>query len=138
MAYGNDWLVNGAPPFARFAIDNVAGARTHFTAPSMDDLVAELKSAFWVSLLGPGYDATLWRSALHKAFRAAGPKKRNLVHSRLNALRRFRNRVAHHEPIFSNAMQMHTECLEAVSWMCADTCAWAKHHSRFPAVHAAP
>lgn len=138
LAYGADWLTNGTPPLAQNALNMIADAINECGAGyTMSDLVAELKFSFWVGLTGVGYDATLWRRAIYKAFRASGGKKRSQVHGRLNALRRFRNRVAHHEPIFATANQMHTECLDAIRWMCADTCAWATHHSRFAAVFAA-
>lgn len=137
--YGVDWLTNGAAPFAPNAVQSIDEAKAAFGATfSNGDLVAELKFSFWVGLTGPGYDATLWRKAIHSAFRAKGGKKRSDVNRRLNALRRFRNRVAHHEPVSANADQFHNECLEAIGWMCADTCSWAAHNTRFPAVFAAP
>jgi hypothetical protein len=37
---------------------------------------------------------------LYKAFRAGSGKSRKIVHARSNSLRRFRDRIAHHEPIF--------------------------------------
>ncbi|MER8657258.1 Abi family protein [Mesorhizobium sp. M0847] len=137
LVYGLDWLTNGTAPLAQNALDSITHAQDQFAAPTISDLVAELKFSFWVGLTGPGYDETIWRKAIYKAFQAAGGKKRSLVHGRLNALRRFRNRVAHHEPIFASAGRLHQECLEAIGWMCADTRAWATHHTRFPAVFAA-
>jgi hypothetical protein len=98
-------------------------------------VVAELKFAFWVGLLGPQYDATIWRKCLYKAFRAGGGKRRRDIHSRLNALRRFRNRIAHHEPIFHKPVKVtHIEVIETVGWMCKHTAAWAQFHSRFEEV----
>ncbi len=96
-----------------------------------DYIVAELNFGFWVSLLGKPYDATLWRHTLHKGFRASGGgKKRSDVHGRFNAVRRLRNRVAHHEPIFHKPLlQLHTETIEAIGWMCKHTSAWAAHHA---------
>lgn len=138
LVYGSDWLTSGVAPLAQNALDSIANARDQFAAPTISDLVAELKFSFWVGLTGPGYDSTLWRAAIHKSFRAKGGKKRSHVNGRLNAIRRFRNRVAHHEPIFASAGGMHTECLEAIGWMCTHTCAWATHHSRFLAVYADP
>lgn len=43
-----------------------------------------------------GYDQSLWRRSCYKAFLVFGGKKRSDVHGRLNAIRRFRNRIAHH------------------------------------------
>ena len=90
-----------------------------------------LKFAFWVGLLSPQYDATLWRRALYRCFLHGGGKKRSLVHGRFNAIRRFRHRIAHHEPLFHRPVaQLHDELIEAIGWMCADTSTWARHHSR--------
>jgi hypothetical protein len=101
-------------------------------------VVAELKFGFWVGLLGPHYDATLWRKCLYPAFLAAGGRPRKTVHGRFNAIRRFRNRIAHHEPIFHlQPIKTHQEIIEAIGWMCRHTAAWSLHHSRFPLVAAA-
>jgi hypothetical protein len=135
--YGVDWMTSGHAPLLPNAVqminDAIYACGLNYTN---NDLVAELKFSFWVGLTGPKNDATLWRKAIHRAFRAHGGQKRSRVHHRLNALRRFRNRVAHHEPIYVNASQMHAECLEAIGWMCAHTCAWATHQSRFLTVAA--
>jgi Abi-like protein len=139
QVFGADWLTNQRAPLLpnanRMIKETIKERKANYTN---SDLVAEIKFAFWVSLTGPGYDATIWRTVIQKAFRAQGGKKRADVHGRLNAIRRFRNRVAHHEPIYLTAGQMHAECLEAIGWMCLDTCAWATHHSRFVAISAAP
>lgn len=106
-------------------------------------VVAELKFSFWVGLLGPGYDATVWRDCLYRAFKTK--MARDKVHGRFNAIRRFRNRVAHHEPIFTvDLSAQHAEILEATDWICPDTASWATHCSRVPSTlipaheHSAP
>lgn len=141
-AYGSGWLTNGVPPFARNTRDSLSAAFRAFASssvpPTRGDLIAELKFSFWVSLLGQRYDATIWRAVLYKSFQVGGGRKRTTVHGRLNAIRRFRNRVAHHEPIFSKANLMHAEIVETIGWMCIDTQSWTVHHCRFPAVYAAP
>ena len=101
-------------------------------------IVAELKFAFWVGLVSAQYDNTLWRAALHRGFRAQSGQKRSVVHVRLNAIRRFRNRVAHHEPIFHRPVDtLHAEVIEAIGWMCRDTKLWTCSLSRVPQVLAA-
>lgn len=134
QVYGVDWPTNGQPPLAQTATDSIRAAREEFDNPTVGDIVAELKFSFWVGLLGQGYDATLWRRALFKGFLIGGGKPRGVVHGRFNAIRRFRNRVAHHEPVFVTAERMHGEIIEAIGWMCSDTQAWTAHHSRFDAV----
>lgn len=133
--YGSGWLRDYAVPLEYSARNMIDQAWNRIRKPDAEitpgDIVAELRFAFWVGILGRSYDATLWRAAIHKCFPNARSLKRRQVHGRMNALRRFRNRVAHHEPIFFRPVgQMHNEIIEAIGWMCADTRAWAKHHSR--------
>lgn len=139
--YGGDWYRDGHAPLgdvARNMISDVIGELT-LTGNNIvpGRVVAELKFAFWVGLLGPRYDATLWRAVLHRAFRAEGGKPRSVVHGRFNAIRRFRNRVAHHEPVFDRPLaQFHSEIIEAIRWMSRETANWAAYHSRFEHVRA--
>lgn len=135
VTYGDDWLISGAAPLQAAAVEAVEETSGRIRSSKHDDLVAELKFSFWVGLLGHKYDDNTWRAAIHLGFRATGPKQRKLVHRRMNALRRFRNRVAHHEPIYDRAAQMHAEAIEAIGWMCADTSRWVAHCSRFDEVH---
>jgi hypothetical protein len=76
--------------------------------------------------------STIWRLALTKAFRENGKgMKRDRIHSRLNALRRFRNRVAHQEPIFARDLKsVHGELIEAIGCLCPDTAAWTGEQSQ--------
>lgn len=133
--YGDDWIRTSSAP-----LDNNTGlwideAIREFKVPRdtvpTGSIVAELKFAFWVSLLGKRYDATLWRQALFRAFLPGGGTKRSMVHNRMNALRRLRNRIAHHEPIFERDLQAtHNEIIEAIRWMCPHTSQWINAQSR--------
>lgn len=141
--YGDDWFRPGKVPFERDAVDEIVAVvedlKVRGKAVTTGAVVAELRFGFWVAMLGPRYDAGLWRKALFRAFLKDGrTPKRGAVHGRLNAVRRFRNRIAHHEPIlFRDLPATHNEIIEATQWMCPETAAWAAHHSRFPAVFAA-
>lgn len=138
--YGEDWFQNGRPGLSNDSLRMIFDAKEELKkgrGPILPgQVIAELKFAFWVGLLGPHYDATLWRKCLFRAFTNGGGKPRRIVHSRLNAIRRFRNRIAHHEPIFhKNLTQTHDEIIEAINWMCRHTAAWAAHNSRFMSVN---
>ena len=140
--YGDEWFQSGAPlsPDSERMIFDARDTLVKDRKPVIPgQMLAELKFAFWVGLLGPHYDSTIWRKALYKAFLARGGRPRREVHSRLNAIRRLRNRIAHHEPIFqkNNLEQAHDEIIEAISWMCRNTASWAQYHSRFAVVFAA-
>jgi hypothetical protein len=133
--YGANWLTDPtAAPLNDFSRSMINDAKDEIDGDIIPGkIVAELKFAFWVGLMGPQYDASIWRRALYRCFLVGGGKKRSTVHGCLNAIRRFRNRVAHHEPIFHRPVeQMHNEIIEAIGWMCADTGSWTLHHSRVP------
>ena len=133
--YGQDWLMDSSAPLNAYAQTQIQEAIQEIPNGSHHDLVAELKFAFWVSLCGPPYDSSLWRQALYLGFLQGGGKPRNKVHGRLNAIRRFRNRVAHHEPVSSRAKPMYDEIIECIGWMCETTRQWTVHNSRFDQVH---
>lgn len=140
--YGSDWMTNEGPPLTEASRSMIADAleelQKYTDWPSNDAIVSELKFAFWVGMLGQSYDENLWRETLYKGFANGKRLKRSVVHGRFNMIRRFRNRVAHHEPIFEkNLEKTHAEILEAVNWMCADTAAWTAHVSRFEQVFSA-
>ena len=142
--YGADWYVNGKAGLHVGSVTRISDvihelgkSRTPVTPGAV---VAELSFGFWVSLLGTAYDATLWRFAVAGAFQEKGKNiRRDRVHGRFNALRRFRNRVAHHEPIFDRDLQsVHAELIEALAWLCPETSAWAASQSQVLRVISAP
>src|SRR5436309_3203698 len=65
---------------------------------SADDMVAALTFGFWTALLSTSYDRQLWIPCLHRAFPNYRGRRGDL-HDNLNAMRLFRNRIVHHEPI---------------------------------------
>lgn len=137
--YGEDWLTAAATPLApdsrRMIGEATRQLRSGGKPLSPGSVVAELKFAFWVGLLRRHYDASIWRTAIYRVFLPGDGKRRDFVHGRFNAIRRFRNRIAHHEPIFNREpSKTHSEIIEAIGWMCKDTAAWAAHNSRVPAV----
>ncbi len=78
------------------------------TNPTADDVVGSSSFGVWVGLLDVGvprhhfldYPIALWEPRLKHAFPHLNGVKRKQLHGELNRIRIFRNRVAHHEPIF--------------------------------------
>jgi hypothetical protein len=66
-----------------------------------DKVIAELSLGFWWSLLAESYNDTLWSPCLRYAF-ASGSIRRQRLHDAVDDIRKLRNRIAHHEPIFGN------------------------------------
>ncbi len=92
-------------------------------------VVAELSFGFWLSLLSRKYHGTLWVPALHKAFPYARLKP-SQIHSTLDHLRVFRNRIAHHEPIFHRHLASdYNSILKVLRWMCSDTAHWIEQNN---------
>ena len=130
------------------ALERVAKARLEIaragqvSTPSR--VVARLSFGFWVSLVGAGgrldlaggracYEMTLWRPALRRAFPHRTVLTRIAAYQPLNALRKLRNRIAHHEPIFARQLvEDHERILEVTGWMSPGARAWVEGRSRVP------
>lgn len=121
-------------------------------------VVASLEFGVWTHLLnreyeqGPNRPPTqrpLWPRLTRTAFPylPGTVRGRHDISRRFNAIRRLRNRVFHHEPIWSgrrvNPNQVvplatqHAEVLEAIGWISPELAATVCLLDRFPAVHAA-
>ena len=144
--YGADWYDNPKAGLDGGTLSRVAAARADLKRDSYPDdpphVVAALSFGFWVALLGPGgrlpsggkanYEMTLWRAGLFRAFPHA-KVSRKAAHRPLDYLRTFRNRIAHHEPIFDRHLARdYTSLMDVTGWISKDTQAWINHHSRVP------
>jgi hypothetical protein len=57
--------------------------------------------------------------------------RRAEAHKPLDYLRTLRNRIAHHEPIFTRHLAADfRSILEVSGWICTKTADWIRHHSR--------
>jgi hypothetical protein len=84
-------------------------------------IMAELNFGFWTSLFDLRYEQRLWPRHLKSVFpnipRTARTRKN--LSTRLNRIRRLRNRVFHHEPIWywRDLSQQHQEVIEVIGWI---------------------
>jgi len=86
-------------------------------------IISELSFGFWTSLFDKKYDSTFWKRK--DLIRAAFPnmpnhmRTRHTLAKRFNEIRRLRNRVFHHEPIWniSNLNQQYENIIEALDWL---------------------
>ena len=108
------------------------------TGSTPGHVVAALSFGFWVTLCSSGgsalYENRLWRPALHRAFPFyRGPRRQ--VHQRLEHMRLFRNRIAHHEPIhYRHLAADYDTILTIVGWVSVEFAAWVAARSRVPAL----
>lgn len=100
-----------------------------------DDVVAALDFGFWCGLLGKGnagapYERILWQPALQRAF-PHFHGQRGQLWRRMDAARRFRNRVTQHEPIFKiDAVTQMTEILQLIGFVSPPVAAWVNVRTR--------
>jgi len=109
------------------------------TGPSVtpDSVVAALTFGFWTSLLANRYHQQLWVPAIHGAF-PGYRGRRGTLQQKLEDLRRLRNRLAHHEPIFNRDLAAdHLAVLEILGWIEPAVRTWVERDSRLTAVLAA-
>lgn len=103
-------------------------------------VVAELKNVFWEKQFTKRNDQRLWEPYLFKLFPNLDPRGSVKIHrqriaSDLEAVRRLRNRIAHHEPIFNRNLRSDLlKICELVEFRCADTAAMMLQAQRVIAV----
>jgi hypothetical protein len=91
-------------------------------------IVAGLSFGFWSGLFGPRYEE-LWRHRLRHAFPLA--KERKDLSARMEALRRFRNRLAHHDSIlFQPVAARYEDMMTIASYTDPAAKAWLQRASR--------
>lgn len=89
-------------------------------------LVSKLDLGFWTALCRQPYadwraaGPRLWPRTLNFAFqhRPADVSTQSQIHTRFNSIREFRNRVAHHEPIWDrDYLGHHERIVDSIGWM---------------------
>lgn len=94
-------------------------------------MTAELSFGFWVKMLLPRHEPKFWTN-LHRDFPhlPAVVSYRDL-YDRCDAVREFRNRVFHHEPILHrNITAEHSRIIELIEWLSPNKAAWIRRYSR--------
>lgn len=109
---GWPWVSNFERTLTKWTAAELRAARHGIPAGSTGKVIAELKFAFWCQLFTARHDQHLWNAHLHTVFPhlpspltvAAG---RKMLYDDMEVLRGFRNRIAHHEPIFTYPLAGH-------------------------------
>ena len=98
--------------------------------PTTGKVVADLKLAFWEKLFTVGQDHRLWEPYFRVAFPGAPPEldiptARAKAFADLQAIRKLRNRIAHHEPIFSRTLTTdYRRIVEIIGWRSRVAAEW--------------
>ena len=125
-------------PFARQrdAVDRaVAKLTDRNREPTLSMVIPELSFGFWRFLLTKRYGAMFWSSVLQHAFPEVRSGDQRALFDRVGRLHRLRNRIAHHEPIFEQRLELdYRDCLSVLGAVCPVTAEWAQGISRLPEV----
>lgn len=89
-------------------------------------LVSEMSFGFWQHLLTKRFNRIVWAPGIKAAFPNL-PNALELVdvQNRVETIRKWRNRIAHHKPIFDRGPSAkHQETLQLIRWVCHDVADW--------------
>jgi hypothetical protein len=135
ILFGPTWPTEQA--FLRFNVTfeqdiNAARVRLQRSGSIIETsrIVSELSFGFWTRLLGRKFEQALWIPGLWRVFRyykrLTGVRpSRPPIAKRFDYLRDFRNRIAHHEPVFARSLGTdYTLLLETAAWMFPGIAEW--------------
>ena len=113
--------------------------KKYAATPSAGDIVSHLWFGFWVKLLSNSYEGVLWPHLLRPVFPHAPRRQRKVknLRSQLEIIRRLRNRVFHHEPIWHlpELEEQHRQILETIGWISPAMLAMTRLLDRFDSVY---
>ncbi|MEN4046258.1 Abi family protein [Sulfurimonas sp. NWX367] len=134
--YGAGWIVNEAQFLKHKEIEKIESAkdkiRKNHEEITQDKLISELSFGFWTALFQSAYNDKMRTAYLKQIFPNLPPKNRELIDrkkisAKLNHIRKFRNRVFHHENIIKDEfVNIESEIYEILSYFDDEVCAFAK------------
>lgn len=103
-------------------------------------VIPELKFVFWQTMFTARFDGRLWtkhfRTVLpHVVSSMSVAQARGLIYKELEQLRKLRNRIAHHEPIFKrNLADDFQKVHDLIAFRCPFTAAWMQQNQQAQAL----
>ena len=95
-------------------------------------LVSSLSFGFWQHLLTNRFQRLLWPRGMKDAFpNLPNAMQRSDVHDRIEIIRKWRNRIAHHKAIFDQGpTRKYQETIQLIHWVCHDVAQWVTDSAR--------
>lgn len=93
-------------------------------------VIADIKFAFWVSMYTARHEGRLWQRYLRREYPHLPPRTsvydgREKIYKASDQVRNLRNRIAHHEPIFTrNLANDYAAMTEIIGLKCPTTQGW--------------
>lgn len=140
--YGSNWVnnhmfINSLPnhpkPKYNQRTDLDKATKQH-TLNYIPKIIPELNFVFWQAMLTQRHDTRLWNSQFQLIFPHANlsrsvQKNREHLHNDLDIVRRLRNRIAHHEPIFDEKLlSIYNKIIKIIGYRCQETANWVASH----------
>lgn len=136
--YGHQWpwlagFVNSLPNSGKWKMrDYLCAVTRRYPAAttSTGKLIAELSPNFWEKMFTGRFDAMVWNPHLFTVFPYLNSSlgvqhERAVIFGKLNKIRALRNRVAHHEYIFSrNIFSDFQDMQDLIACRCDETAKW--------------
>ncbi len=103
-------------------------------------LIPELKFVFWQKLLTSRYDTRLWDAHLKRILPNLDSTKsvsavRQEIYADLEQIRKLRNRIAHHEPIFTRGLTNDLQrIVNLIEFRCKVTTRWMMDNQQASAI----
>lgn len=134
------WLSSSSCELSSYAVKDLKRARKRSLDKGKDgstsQVLSELSFGFWRFLVAQQYASTLWPD-LVGAFPHSPNRSLTTVESPLSRLHEFRNRLAHHQPIWNHdPNDRYGDLLTLARYIHPDLQVWIGSTSRFRAVHA--
>lgn len=100
--------------------------RRHGTKMTCHHLVSELSFGFWQHLLTKRFGRVIWAKGMQDAFpNLPNSLDRQDIHDRVEVVRKWRNRIAHHKPIFDRGPSAKfQDTVQLIRWVCHDVADW--------------
>lgn len=98
----------------------------HSSQMTNHHVVSALHFGFWEHLTTKRFERLIWHRGIGHNFPGAHfSKNRQDLHDLIESVRRWRNRIAHHNAIFDKSPSRKLQdTMDLIKWVCADTSAW--------------
>lgn len=141
LGRSGDWLDGSVPELGRQTLKDIDKARARVRVKGKrlchGQIIAELPLGFWRYLLAKQYQTTLWPD-LAGAFPHKPDRSMSSVELPVHRIYDLRNRIAHHERIWSLPLEdRYRDILVVLGYIDPEMRAWVEKASRVPQVLAA-